>query len=124
MPSEPTAWLQIVWAFSHSQGNSREQEPCMGMVIVRKRTNNSYTCWVLLLLTASSMVTELLAKSFVVEMHRGILVFPVFFILCSLGVFLGTLFCPHPEQRIHGQFEDAPLLMGFLLAEEEDTATE
>lgn len=33
---------------------------------VRKRANNSSTCWVLLLLTASSMVTELLAKSFVV----------------------------------------------------------
>lgn len=32
LPSEPTAWLRVVWAFSHSQGNSWEQEPCMGIV--------------------------------------------------------------------------------------------
>lgn len=92
---------------------------------VRKNMSNSFTCWVLLLLIANSMVIELLAKPVVVlGMHRGILVFPVVFILCSLGVFLGSQFCPHPEQRIRSHFEDTPLLRGFLLAEEEDTATE
>lgn len=96
LPSEPTAWLQIVWAFSHSQGNSWEWEPCMVINRVRKRTNNSFTCWVLLLLTASSMVTELLAESFVVlEMNRGILVFPAdFYPLLPGSVFRDTILSP------------------------------
>lgn len=98
LPSEQTAWLRIVWAFSHLQGNSWEQEPCMRMVIdrARKRMNNSSTCWVLLLLAASSMVTELLAKSFVVlEMHRGILVCPVvFYSLLTGSGFRDTILSP------------------------------
>lgn len=56
------------------------------------------------------------------QMYSGIS--SSFLILCSLGVFLGILFCPHLEQRIHVQFEDTPLLMGFLLSEEDDTVTE
>lgn len=98
LPSEPAAWLRFVWAFSHSQGNSWVQQPHMGMMInrVRKRTNNSFTCWFLLLLTANSMVTELLAKSFVdLEMHRGILVFPVVFYPLPTGsVFRDTILSP------------------------------
>lgn len=70
----------------------------MGMVIngVKKRMSNSFTCWVLLLLTARNMVTELLAKSFVVlEMHRCILVFPVvFYPLLSGSVFRDTVLSP------------------------------
>lgn len=63
---------------------------------VRKRTNNSFTCWVLLLLTASSRVTELLAESFVVlEMNGGNLVFPAeFYPLLPGSVFRDTILSP------------------------------
>lgn len=71
----------------------------MGLVInrVKKRMSNSFTCWVLLLLTASSsMVTELLGKPFVVlEMHRGILLFSVVsYPLLTGSVFRDTILSP------------------------------
>lgn len=99
----------------------------MGMVIniVRKRTNNSFTCWVLLLLTASSMVTELLAKSFIVlEMHRDNLVFPVvFYPLLTGSVFRDTILSPP-------RTEDSWSVWRYIIADEfsaswgRDSATE